>query len=584
MKIKLFTSSLLVFFFLLSPFFSDPAYAQRKSKKEKNQKEELNEFKIKERTAAFMDGNKQRFLGNMEEAEENYRKALRADPNHDPSMYELARIYLLQNRPDDAILMAENAASLNTQNVWYRLLLADLYKNTRRFDKLVEIYAGLVQLNPDKLEYRQDLATAYIITGDLRSAIDVYDDIEKITGITEETALKKRSLWIRLEKQNNALKEIEKLSASNPNNIRYLQILAESYVADENFSKALEIYQRIEQLDPDDPYIHISLSDLYRQKGDDDKAFEELKKGFANPDLDVDSKIQVLVAFYSFDQIFNANKDQALQLSGIILEAHPEDIRALSLYGDLLYRSEKYEQALEIINKVLEKDANNYANWEQKMFIENRLSKNDTLIETSRQAIELFPMQPLPYLFSGFANYQKKNYETAARSLERGLKLVVNNDLLLSQFYSTLGDIYNQLKEYEKSDENFDKALRLNPDDAFVLNNYAYYLSLRKTNLEKAKTMSARSNELEPDKPSFMDTYGWVLYQLGEYAQAEDWIKRAIENDQTNSSTLLEHYGDILYKLGNKEEALRYWKKAAAAEGEKSGFLEKKILDKTLYE
>lgn len=576
----------LLLLFLIFAFLPEPATAQRKNKKQKEELAggELNEFQIRERTAAFMEANKMRVLGNLAEAEENYRKALRADPNHAPSLYELARIYRRQNRADDAILYAEKAVELETNNTWYYLLLADLYKSTRQFDKVVETYSSLVNLNPEKLEYRQDLATSYIITGDLRSAIKVYDEIETITGVTEETALKKRNIWQRLDKPSNALKEVEKLVESNPYNTRYLQILAESYVAEGSFDKALDIYKKIEELEPDDPYIHISLSDLYRQKGETEKAHHELKKGFANPELDVESKIQVMVLFYSVDQMFNEQKDKALELSEIIAQTHPDDIRALSLYGDLLYRSEAFEPALDIINSILEKDVNNYVNWEQKMFIENRLSLNRQLIETSNRTIELFPMQPLPYLFSGFANFQEKEFEAAARALERGSKLVVNNDALLAQFYSTLGDTYNSLKDYPKSYEYYDKVLEINPDDAFVLNNYAYYLSVRKINLEKAKKMSARSNELEPNKPSFLDTYGWILYQMGDYTEAEIWLRKAVELDDTNSATLLEHYGDVLYKLGNKNEALRYWEKAANADGEKSEHLEKKIRDKTIYE
>jgi len=584
MNIKLSSNSIIILIILLMPIITSPVHAQRKSKKEKTTTEELNEFKIRERTEAFMEGNKQRLLDNIEAAELNYRKALRADPNHDASLYELARIYRQQNRQDDAIIFAEKAAMLDEQNVWYQLLLADLYKSTRQFDKVLQTYTNLVRISPDKLEYRYDLATAHMITGNLRGAIKIYDEIEKITGISEETALKKRNLWLRLEKPASAIKEVEMLVESNPANIRYLQILAESYVAEGNFDKALKTYIKIEQIDPEDPYIHISLSDLYRQKGDHEKAHEELKKGFSHPELDVESKIQVMVAFYSFDQIINEKKEKALELSKIISLTHPTDIRALSLYGDLLFRSGEYEAALETINKVLDIDSNNYLSWEQKMFIENQLSQNKNLIKTSNQTIELFPMQPLPYLFNGFANYQEKNFEAAARSLERGARLVVNNNAMLGQFYSTLGDTYNQLKDHPKSDDYYEKALGLNPDDVYVLNNYAYYLSLRKTNLERAKQMSARSNELQPDKPSFMDTYGWILYQLGKYTEAEFWLKKAVEMDDNNSATLFEHYGDVLFKLGRKDEAFKFWEKAASAEGEKSDLLEKKLSERTLHE
>jgi Tfp pilus assembly protein PilF len=193
-------------------------------------------------------------------------------------------------------------------------------------------------------------------------------------------------------------------------------------------------------------------------------------------------------------------------------------------------------------------------------------------------------MQPLPYLFNGFANYQKKNYETARKSLETGSNLVVDNNLMLAQFYSTLGDICNQLKDHKKSDEYYDKALKIKPDDAYVLNNYSYYLSLRNKDLEKARDMARRANELQPDNASFQDTYGWVLYMLGNYTEAEVWIKKALDHPENDSAVLLEHYGDALYKLGRKDEALEYWQKAKQVGGEASEFLDKKISEKKLYE
>lgn len=200
--------------------------------------------------------------------------------------------------------------------------------------------------------------------------------------------------------------------------------------------------------------------------------------------------------------------------------------------------------------------------------------------------IELFPMQPLPYLFNGFALLEKKNYEAARHSLENGVMLVVDNDLLEGQFYSTLGDVYNKLKEHEKSDRSYDKALKLKPDDAYVLNNYSYYLTLRMENLPKAKEMAAKANELMPDKASFQDTYGWVLFKMGDYENAEKWLKKAIDNDNKNSPVLLEHYGDVLFKLGRKTDAMKYWIKAKenTKEGETTESLQEKIRTGILHE
>lgn len=153
---------------------------------------------------------------------------------------------------------------------------------------------------------------------------------------------------------------------------------------------------------------------------------------------------------------------------------------------------------------------------------------------------------------------------------------------LLAQFYATIGDAQNQLKRYAASDSAYNKALELDPNNVYVLNNYAYYLSIRNTDLERAERMSKKTNDLEPDNNSYQDTYGWILYQMKKYDDAKIWVGKALENGGRSNGTLLEHYGDILYQLGDKENAIKYWedaKKAGASE-----LIDKKIMEKKLYE
>jgi Tfp pilus assembly protein PilF len=146
-----------------------------------------------------------------------------------------------------------------------------------------------------------------------------------------------------------------------------------------------------------------------------------------------------------------------------------------------------------------------------------------------------------------------------------------------------MGDAYNQLGNDAKSDEAYENVLKIDPDNDYVLNNYAYYLSLRKENLDKAAEMAKRATELRPNSPANQDTYGWVLYQLGNYEEAEVWIGKAIANEEEASGVILEHYGDVLWQLGNREDALEYWLKARE-KGEGSEFLEQKIEEQKLIE
>ena len=95
-----------------------------------------------------------------------------------------------------------------------------------------------------------------------------------------------------------------------------------------------------------------------------------------------------------------------------------------------------------------------------------------------------------------------------------------------------------------------------------MLNNYAYYLSVRKENLEKAKEMSFKCNKLEQNNGTYQDTYAWILYELKDYENAKQWMLKSLKNGSDISAVVVEHYGDILYKLGDIEEAIIQWKKA----------------------
>ena len=153
-----------------------------------------------------------------------------------------------------------------------------------------------------------------------------------------------------------------------------------------------------------------------------------------------------------------------------------------------------------------------------------------------------------------------------------------DNDKLRAQFLANLGDVYHAMNKFTESDSAYDRSLKFDAENSYVLNNYSYYLSIRKVNLEKAKQMSAYSNKLDPGNTSFLDTYAWILFQLNDFAGAKEWQQKAMNAGGDKSGTILEHYGDILFKLGNKDEALNYWKQAKAL-GTDSTTIDRKIAE-----
>ena len=299
--------------------------------------------------------------------------------------------------------------------------------------------------------------------------------------------------------------------------------------------------------------------------------------------MDIDTKVKILLSYYYVTEKYTELKSDANKLCEILVAVHPDEAKAFSIYGDFLYRDKKSEEARIQYRKAIELDKEKYTLWNQLLIIDSELNDNHASLKESKEAMELFPTQPLPYLFNGVANMQLKNYTEAVIAFNQGKDYVLDNPALLSQFYGYIGDAQYQLKNYVESDAAYDKALELDKNNATVMNNYAYYLSLRNVKLEKAEAMSKKSNELDPDNNSYQDTYGWILYKMGKYNDAKTWILKAINNGGTNNGTLLEHYGDVLYKLGDIDNAVKYWQNAKKA-GDTTDFIDRKIADKKLYE
>ncbi|MDZ7848040.1 MAG: tetratricopeptide repeat protein [Owenweeksia sp.] len=258
--------------------------------------------------------------------------------------------------------------------------------------------------------------------------------------------------------------------------------------------------------------------------------------------------------------------------------------KAYAIYGDYLSRDGRNQEALKAYKKAVQLEGGNrFKIWEQILLIEAQSERYDSLAVDASAAVELYPNQPLPYLFAGMAYSMLGDAFEAVGYLEDGLNYVLGNARLKEQFYTQLASAYHELGEHEKSDANFEKALALNDQNPTVLNNYAYYLSVRGQKLDRALEMTKKSNRLEESNPVFMDTWAWVLYKKGNYAEALAKMEQLLKLGVGNNGEVLEHYGDILYKNGRVAEAIVQWKKARST-GMASGNIDQKINREKLVE
>ncbi len=546
---------------LLALFLSFPAISQNNKRKHKQKNKQLTEQQRYNEANLYAKGLIQKETGNIEEALTLFEQALEINTNDAAAYFEASRMLVALGRNDEALVDAKKAVTINPKNRWYKAYYAKVLRINEKYDDYVKIYEELVKDNPYDLNFAYDLAFAYQFTGDYKNAIIAFDKLEDMVGVNERMTTQKVDFYTKLGETEKGEKEYEKLIATNPYDPRYYALLAEYCLKNNLDEKALWAYNKIVKLNPTDPYVHISLADYYNKKGEKDSSYYELKLGISNPALDVSTKINLLIGYYR-SKLTDEQKMQALELSKILIKVHKDDPLAKTFYASMLYQNGEYAVARPIFREIVKSPKATYSSWEQLLFCDLYLSDNEALADESEECIDLFPNYPLPYFFAGIGNFQIKDFVKAKAFLESGKELVVNNNALLEQFYSSLGDTYNELRNYDASYTAYDNVLKLNPENAIVLNNYSYYLSLRNEHLDKAKNMAKKSVEIDPYNSNNLDTYAWVLYKLEDYKNALEWIKKAYDNGGDTSGVVLEHYGDILIKLGKKQEALKYWKLA----------------------
>ena len=533
--------------------------------------------------ANYHDAMKQKLLGNMDEAEKLFRDVLKKDPKMAAAHYELAKILQDKNELEEAALHAREAVDLEGDNRFYLELHAELQRTFGKNAEAIAIYKKLIQQYPSSYDYYLELAFLYENSEKLKDAIDTYNKLETQVGVDESISMQKQRLYLQMGDFDKAISELEKLIKEYPTEARYYGMLGEMYESHDEPKKALQAYQHLLEIDPSDGIALMSLARYYQKQGDQEKYLNYIRQAFDNPNVEVDMKIHHLMTYIDIVSISEDKQAIAFDLAERLINSSPDDPKGYAIYGDLLNQAGKQKEALGEYRKALKRSGSNFSIWQQTLFMTAQTQQFDSLRVLSEEAIELFPSQPLPFFMNGLANSQLKHYEEALKMLDRALLIGSGDPMLSADIYSTMGDTYHAMKRHAESDSCYEKSLALNPDNAYVLNNYAYYLSLRKKDLEHAEEMSKHANELEPGNSSFLDTHGWILYQQADYAQAEKWLKKAMDASQPASPVILEHYGDTLYQLNRIDDAVDYWQQALERGGDKST-LEKKIRNRKLYE
>jgi tetratricopeptide (TPR) repeat protein len=545
--------------------------------------EQIAKNEISRNYPLFFNAENARVLGKSKEALQLYSEYVKKYPNNATASYNLARLQLQKMDLTLAEKNASHAVRLNPDNRYFQELYTQILAINKKTKLAEEQYDLLIKKYPQDDEYIYDKAVLHIMAKEYNKALINLNELEKRMGFNEDIIIQKKNIYLKQGETDLAIKEIEKLRQEDYNSSKYDIIIADIYSDANRQDKVSQTFIDIEKKYPNDPMAQVALAQYYMEKNNTVKYNYFMQKVMKNKNLDVDAKITLIIPALKKLETDTVHRDEIVNMAKSIAEESDNNKDARSLYADVLYFSRKYDQALIEYNKYLDLDKNKFSVWSQVISIYSERQQLDSVISYSKKCIEVFPKNPLPYFYAGITYVQKKEQDLAITYLVKGIPLEKENKALLSQFYSSLGDVYNTKKDFILSDSCFEEAIKLQPSDAGTLNNYAYYLSLRKQRLDEAEKMSKRSLELQPTSKSFLDTYGWILFQQGNYNEALIYIQKAINSNGQEDGTLFEHLGDVYFRLGQQDKANQNWKKAKE-NGEENPILLKKIKDGIYYE
>ncbi len=543
---------------------------------------QLSEEERKEFEYLFIEGLKQKSLGNFDDAIKLFSRCLEIDNHSSATLYEIANIHVSKGDYQSSMFLLEKAVSLNPDNQYYRLLLVKVYQQNKLFEKAATQYGSLSALVPENPDFPFYQATMLAMSGKKEEALAFYNLLEQKNGFSEPIALGRQQIYIQLGNKPAAYGEIAKLIQIYPSESRYYGLLADMYLEDKNREKALENYRKILQIDPNDGFVHLSIADYYLEGNDSVKAFEHIKLAFKNTALEFETKAQLylMLAKPGPNRI---SDERQYELLHILIDAHVDDERPRAFLVDYFQSTMQMEEARKQIRIVIDMKKDNYQYWERLLLLNNDLQDWPSMDKDSKKAMEYFPDQPLIYILKSVGLLQQKSYGQLLALVDSGLVHLKNDPKIVSQLYTYRAEAFYNLKRFNEAFDVFDKVVELDPENYMAMNNYAYYLSVRGERLGTAEKLSAKVIQSNPENATYLDTYAWVFFKKKDYQLARFYMEIALSKASEESAVLIEHYGDILFYINDKENAIIQWKKSLE-KGNPSKILKRKIAEKRYIE
>ncbi|ANU59520.1 tetratricopeptide repeat protein [Bacteroides caecimuris] len=499
--------------------------------------------------------------------------------NASSALYEISQYYMFLRQVPQGQAALEQAVAYAPDNFWYSQGLVGLYQQQNELDKAVTLLEKMVTRFPLKQEPLFNLLDIYSRQEKYNDVISTLNRLEKRLGKNEQLSMEKFRIYLQMKDDKKAFQEIESLVQEYPMDMRYQVILGDVYLQNGRKQEAYDAYQKVLAVEPDNPMALFSMASYYEQTGQKELYQQQLDTLLLNKKVASDTKISVMrQVIVENEQSSAKDSTQVIALFDRMMEQDMDDPQIPMLYSQYLLSKNMEQEAVPVLEQVVNLDPANKA--ARLMLVSAAMKKEDhkQIIKVCEPGIEATPDALELYYYLAIAYHQAEQTDSVLSVCSRALEHVTADTRkeVISDFYSIMGDVYHTKQQMAEAYAAYDSSLVYNPSNIGALNNYAYYLSVERRDLDKAEEMSYKTVKAEPNNSTYLDTYAWILFEKGNYAEARIYIDNALKNDGEKSDVIVEHCGDIYFMTGDVEGALKYWKKALEM-GSESKTLKRKI-------
>ena len=529
----------------------------------------------------FLEATKLKAKKEYDAAFDLLQHCLAIDPSAPSALYEISQYYLFLKQIPQGQAALEAAVENEPDNYWYNQALVGLYQQQKQKDKAIGLLEAMSVRFPEKTESLFSLLDLYNQAEDYDKVITTLNRLEDKIGKSEQLTMEKFRIYLQKKDNKSAFQEIESLVNEYPLDMRYQVVLGDVYMQNGKKQEAFDTYQKVLSTDPDNVMARLSLASYYDEIGEKELYKLQLDSLLLNKKIPSEAKLNVMRQVIAQNEQAGADSTQVITIFDRILQQDPDDDQIPMLYSQYLWAKNMKESSVPVLERVLQIDPTNKA--ARMMLLEIAVQKEDfeQVIKICEPGVEATPDALEFYFYLAIAYNQAERGDDVLALSKKALEHVTADTKkeIVADFYTIMGDAYHTKGMMDEAYNAYDSALVYNPVNIGALNNYAYYLSVEKRDLDKAEEMSYKTVKAEPNNATYLDTYAWILFVKGNYAEARIYIDNAMKADGDKSDVVVEHCGDIYYMTGDVDGALKYWQQSLDM-GNQSKTLKEKIRKK----